>query len=215
MQNSKDTKESLTKEIENLRQRLAALEKIEAERNLAENALRESEERFRAFMDNSPAIAFIKDEEGHYVFANKFLEKSFIYLLDDWMGKTDFEIWPEEVARQFRQNDLTVMSTNRVMETIETTIDPDGKINFYIMFKFPLTDSQGGRLVGGIGVDITRLRDAEDESRRYYELLRAVAEGTTDGVWVKDRNGRYLMINSAGARSVNRPPEEVLGKDDT
>lgn len=215
MQNSKETKEDLTREIESLRKRLAALEKIEAERNLAETALKESEERFRVFMDNSPAIAFIKDEEGHYVFANKFLEKRFIYMLDDWRGKTDFEIWPEDVAKQFRQNDLTVISTNRVMETVETTVDPGGKTTFYIMFKFPLTDSQGGRLVGGIGVDITKLRDAEDESRRYYELLRAVAEGTTDGVWVKDRNGRYLMINSAGARSVNRPPEEVIGKDDT
>jgi two-component system, cell cycle sensor histidine kinase and response regulator CckA len=45
-------------------------------------------------------------------------------------------------------------------------------------------------------------------------LLQGITEGTTDAVFVKDLNGRYLMMNSAGARFVGRSVDDVLGKDD-
>jgi PAS domain S-box-containing protein len=56
-------------------------------------------------------------------------------------------------------------------------------------------------------------RDAE-EHRESLVLLRAVTEGTTDAVFVKDLNSRYLMINSAGARILNRPVQDIIGRDD-
>ncbi len=46
-------------------------------------------------------------------------------------------------------------------------------------------------------------------------LLQGITEGTTDAVFVKDLQGRYLMMNSAGARFVGRSVDDVLGKDDT
>lgn len=58
-----------------------------------------------------------------------------------------------------------------------------------------------------------RLR-AEADLRRTTELLRAVADETTDAVFVKDRQGRYLLCNPATARFFGRPAEEVIGKDD-
>ncbi|MCA9009551.1 MAG: PAS domain-containing protein [Planctomycetaceae bacterium] len=51
-------------------------------------------------------------------------------------------------------------------------------------------------------------------AQRSESLLRAVVEGTTDAVFVKDRDGRYLMVNSAAARFIGRPVAEVLGRDD-
>jgi two-component system cell cycle sensor histidine kinase/response regulator CckA len=46
-------------------------------------------------------------------------------------------------------------------------------------------------------------------------LLKGITEGTTDAVFVKDRQGRYLMINSAGAKFVGKSVAEILGKDDS
>jgi two-component system, cell cycle sensor histidine kinase and response regulator CckA len=63
--------------------------------------------------------------------------------------------------------------------------------------------------------DVTERRWAEEELRRTGDLLRAVADGTTDAVFVKDRDGRYLLFNEAAARFVGRPAPEVLGKDDS
>jgi PAS domain S-box-containing protein len=57
-------------------------------------------------------------------------------------------------------------------------------------------------------------RQAERAVRESHATLRAVVEGTTDAVFVKDLHGRYLMINAAGARLLGRSVAEVIGKDD-
>jgi PAS domain S-box-containing protein len=63
--------------------------------------------------------------------------------------------------------------------------------------------------------DITERRRVEEEMQRTAGLLRAVADGTTDAVFVKDKSGKYLLFNEAAARFVGKPVAEVLGKDDT
>ncbi len=63
--------------------------------------------------------------------------------------------------------------------------------------------------------DVTERRLAEEETRRNHALLDAVVEGTEDPVFVKDPDGRYLMVNSAAATVIGRTVEEVLGKSDT
>ena len=52
-------------------------------------------------------------------------------------------------------------------------------------------------------------------AQRSETLLRAVIEGTTDAVFVKDCDGRYVLVNEAAARLIGRPVDEVLGRDDT
>jgi PAS domain S-box-containing protein len=63
--------------------------------------------------------------------------------------------------------------------------------------------------------DVTERRQAEEELQRTANLLWAVADETTDAVFVKDRNGKYLLMNEAAARFVGRSVAEVVGKDDT
>ena len=63
-----------------------------AERRRAQEARLASEERFQAFMDNSPAIAWAKDEAGRHVYLSKTYEKRFGVRWEDWQGKTDFEL---------------------------------------------------------------------------------------------------------------------------
>src|SRR5262249_14840052 len=67
----------------------------------------------------------------------------------------------------------------------------------------------------GLISDITERKKAEEAVQNSLTLLQAVIEGTSDAVFVKDRQGPYLMINTAGARFLGRSVEEVIGKDDT
>ncbi len=60
-----------------------------------------------------------------------------------------------------------------------------------------------------------RTAGVAEEHQESLVLLRAVTEGTTDAVFVKDLSSRYLMINSAGARILGRRVQEIVGKDDT
>ncbi|HZR46652.1 MAG TPA: diguanylate cyclase, partial [Candidatus Manganitrophaceae bacterium] len=59
-----------------------------------------------------------------------------------------------------------------------------------------------------------RLRENQEALRENHHLLRAVIDGTTDSVYVKDLQGRYLMMNSAGARLFGKLPEEIVGRRD-
>jgi PAS domain S-box-containing protein len=65
-------------------------------------------------------------------------------------------------------------------------------------------------LANTLAAAIVRAR-ADDATKRSDSLLRAVVEGTTDTVFVKDIDGRYLMINAAGAKVLGRPPAEIVG----
>ncbi|HEY9861012.1 MAG TPA: PAS domain S-box protein [Candidatus Obscuribacterales bacterium] len=63
--------------------------------------------------------------------------------------------------------------------------------------------------------DITERRRSEQALQESYSLLERVIEGTADAVFVKDRQGRYKLVNSATARILGRPTAEILGKVDT
>jgi PAS domain S-box-containing protein len=156
------------------------------ERKQAEGALRDSEERTRAFLENSATIAWMKDEEGRFVYLSRNFEKRFCDRLEDWLGKADFELWPEDVARQLCENDLAVLKSGKSMEVVEEVQDQKGYRSWWLISKFPFRDSSGRIYVGGMGVDITGHRNAEKALRENEENLMRAQEIAHLGSWVWD-----------------------------
>ena len=68
------------------------------ERAAMEARIAESESRFRAFMDHSPALGYLKDEAGVYVWGNEAWAAQFGRKIEDLVGEDDFALWPEPVA---------------------------------------------------------------------------------------------------------------------
>jgi PAS domain S-box-containing protein len=95
------------------------------ERKQAEDALRQSEERFARFMQHLPGLAWIKDMNGRYMYANAAAEKAFNTPGDTLYGLTAEDIFPAEVAAQFRRNDAGTHGPGRC-EVIETLQHADG-----------------------------------------------------------------------------------------
>jgi PAS domain S-box-containing protein len=145
-----------------------------------QTALRESEELFRAFMNNSPAIAWMRDAQGRYVYLSRTYESRSGWRLEDCRGKTVFDLWPREIAEVFWKNDQEVLRTGRVLEVIEETPAPDGGRCYWWNFKFPFADASGRRFVGGIGVDITERRHLEEELRQFNERLEKQVQTRTE-----------------------------------
>ncbi|MBV8884411.1 MAG: PAS domain-containing protein [Chroococcidiopsidaceae cyanobacterium CP_BM_RX_35] len=144
-------------------------EMVLTKQKASEDALRETQALFESFMSHSPTTAFIKDHAGRYIYVNQYLERLFNRKRANWLGKTDFDLFPSQAAQQWRHNDLTVLSTGQAMQTLETVSHHDGE-HYYMSFKFPVIAISGQRLVAGICIDITEQKRLETE--RNHLLVR-------------------------------------------
>lgn len=132
------------------------------ERKHSEEALRETQAFFNSFMDNSPAVAFMKDHTGRYVYVNKPFERLFGQKLSFLKGRMSFDWLPPETAAQTHDHDLKILHSGRPEQIIETIPTEDGTPHYWLVFKFPTIDASGNKYVAGVGVDITERRRAED-----------------------------------------------------
>ena len=131
--------------------------------------LRESRALFEQFMNNSPAMIFMKDEQGNYEFINKPLENLFAVKLKDLRGKNDFFYIQPAVAEIIRENDRIVLATNKTLEAIEIVPTPDGVPHYWQSFKFPVTARDGKRFVGGVAFDVTETKKLTSELEKAYD----------------------------------------------
>jgi PAS domain S-box-containing protein len=122
-----------------------------------------AEKRFRTFMDNSPVIAFIKDPEGRYIYGNKAFQETIKLKRQDWLGRTDEELFPGNLALPFREKDGEALQEAAPLQVIETIQDPDGGIRYWALFRFPLENQNGARCLGAVGLDITERRRLQTE----------------------------------------------------
>ncbi|NJM23901.1 MAG: PAS domain-containing protein [Richelia sp. SM1_7_0] len=106
-------------------------------------------------MNNSPAVAFMKDCQGRYVYINETLERDFNVKFADLHLKTDFDWLPQDIAKQLHENDCYVLSTGKNLQVIETIPDFNGCLHYWLCSKFLFTDSREQQLVGGVAIDIT------------------------------------------------------------
>ena len=184
-----------------------------SDRRQAESALRDSEERFRAIMDNSPALIFIKDLAGRYLQANRQFEIISHLSHEDLVGKTDEEVFPPEQAAVFRGNDRKVLETGAPMRFEESALHDDG-LHTSIVVKFPLRNAQNRcYALCGIATDITDRKRAEEARQQLAKDRLLLLESTGEGIYGIDRQGRCTFINSAAARMLGSLPEALLGQD--
>ncbi|MDP1798513.1 MAG: PAS domain S-box protein, partial [Planctomycetaceae bacterium] len=181
-----------------------------------EAAIRDSEQRFRSVLDFCPAHVFLKDLTGRYLFVNRGMAESMAIPQLDWVGRRAQDIVPGALAAQFQQNDDHTITTLQPQQIEKAFVLPDGSRLEMLTVLFPLFRSDGKPYaLCGIATDITDRKRAEAELRRTADLLQAVADGTTEAVFVKDRDGKYLLFNNAASRFVGKSVAEVLGHDDT
>lgn len=137
-------------------------------RKLIMEALQESEEKLKSILDNTTVVVSVKDIPGRYTFINRQFEKLFRVSRDEVKGKTDYDLFPKEMADAFRVNDLHVLETKAPLEFDEVAPHEDG-LHTYISIKFPLCDLTGViYAVCGISTDIT-------ERKRMEEIIRQMA----------------------------------------
>jgi two-component system CheB/CheR fusion protein len=195
-----------------------AIEDI-TERKRTETKLRDSEQRFTRFMRHLPGLAWIKDADGRYVYVNDAAEKAFCTPRAELYGKSDQEVFPQETAAQFAANDRQALDNESTSQTIEALEHDDGIVHRSIVSKFAIPGSGDGDFIGGVAIDITELKEAEEALRaseeRYRTLFASIDEGfciieKVDGQAGAPVDFRYVEANPAFAAQSG--VSDVVGK---
>ena len=133
----------------------------------------DNEKLLRTLIDNLPVNVYIKDTESRKILVNK-AECEFLGVEnpEDILGKSDFELYPEESAIQSREEDLMVMKTLKPVIGKETlNIKLDGKETSFLSSKIPLLNNKGIAYgLVGISLDISKLKEKESELRNIINI---------------------------------------------
>ena len=155
-----------------MRSQSAALEDLLREKERSSANLRASEELFRAFMNASPFLSYIKDPAGRLLFYNRSFARRFGVSEYAWLGRTDDQLWSRSASAPMRVHDLEVMSGGRMVEEEEKIRGADGAVTTWKTYKFPCHDSAGNTLLAGVAVDITEEVARKAELERYQEEMQ-------------------------------------------
>jgi PAS domain S-box-containing protein len=131
------------------------------ERKEAELALRQSEERLQAILDNSPAVIYMKDTEGQFITVNRQFESMFHLSKAEILNKRNCDLFDKELSDIFDENDRQVLEARTAMQWEEVAPQDDG-LHTYLSLKFPLLTPDGSPYaICGISTDISDRKQAE------------------------------------------------------
>src|SRR6266852_990807 len=182
------------------------------ERKLAEQALRESEERYRDLVENSRDLICTHDLDGLVLSANPAAAAAVGYDLDEFVGKkTIRDLLVPEVRDQFDQYmaRLRKEGTTSGIMLVQTR---SGERRMWEYYNSLRTEGVTIPIVRGMARDITEQRRAEAALRDSEERYRELFENDKDAIYVHDLNGVYRSVNRAAERLSGYSREEILGK---
>jgi PAS domain S-box-containing protein len=150
-----------------------AINSMLASLQLSNKQRRQTEERYRAFLNNIPGIAMVKDKENRLTYVNEPFLKHYQTTLEAIIGKSFDDRFPPEIAEKIRQTELDVLKTKRCIQSEATIPGAGGTLYHWLSFKFPLEEPNGDPLVGTVAINITDRKKAEVDLREAKEMAEA------------------------------------------
>jgi PAS domain S-box-containing protein len=161
----------------------ASMDGGERSREQTAAALRDSEERLRAILDNANALIYLKDLDGRLLFLNRRCEQVFHVSRQQALGRKYDDFFPGEVADALRAHDLQILASGQPLEFEEVAADDDG-LHTYVSLKFPLVDSRGVTYgICGMSTDITARKQIETALQESEARLTLALDAARMGLW--------------------------------
>jgi len=141
--------EAAAKITEAVRMTAEKYKKMIDELKQAQEELTEESNLFQNFLDNIPAFIHLKDRDGRYLRVSKFYH---VLSPESMIGKTAFDLYPEDEARTITEDDKRVMETGKpIIDEERRYTAPDGSKHNVLITKAPLFDRKGN-IVGIVGI---------------------------------------------------------------
>ena len=147
----------------------------------AEKELSESKAIYDSLVDNLPIKVFRKNRDGQIVFGNQKYCKELGFSIDELLGKTDFDLFGEELAEKYTKDDRWVLQTGLPFHSVEEHPGRDGKTAYVEVLKAPVTDAKGRRIgIQGMFWDVSDKKASEDALRKAKEMAEAASKAKSD-----------------------------------
>ncbi|WP_397570134.1 SpoIIE family protein phosphatase [Schlesneria sp. T3-172] len=163
-------------------------------------------------LDNTSTVVYAKDLNYRYLLVNRKFEELFHIDRASILGKTDFDVFPLEMAEAFQENDRIVKESGMTLRCEEVAPHDDGP-HRYVSVKFPLRHRDGALYaVGGISTDITEKVRAEHEIASLEYQQNLILDSVADGICGLDSAGRIAFLNHAAERMLEVSSAELEGR---
>jgi len=186
------------------------------ERKEVEMAIIYEQSLLHALMDNISDTVYFKDKEKRFIRVNKVKAEHSEVTPEEMIGKTDFDFFPPEIAKQSSaDDDLVIKSAEPIIDKVEKIIYSDKTEHWVSTTKVPWYNNEG-KIMGTIGItrDITKRKEAEEMIAYEQSLLHALMDNIPDFINFKDEKNRFVRVNKASGEDRGIKPEDFIGETD-
>ncbi len=182
------------------------------ERNRAMEALRESEQRYRILAEAAEDYITIADRDGVFHYVNEVTARGFGMPRDEVIGRSIYELFSEDKAREVHQRIQQVFESGNSISTEEFSGIP-GSMRWVDTKGIPLKDKWGNvDAVMSVSRDITAYKRTAQALQASEAKYRHIIEENADGMIVLDREGDVLFVNAAAEKFFGRAADELVGE---
>ena len=137
---------------------------------------------FASFMENTPLLAWIMDENGvlHYMNSKYKVSSNFT---GNEIGKDIHHLYPEAIQEKAKQSIAEVLSENTNIEYQYSYIDDAGNPRYFNACKFPILSLDGKKFIGGQSIEVTQELLTQKELQKTNERFEYATQATRDVIW--------------------------------
>ena len=160
---------------------------------------------FTTFMDNLPALAFIKSKEGRYIYINNYYQK--LLGFKTWKNKTVEEIFEKQISDPIIESDRESFYEGKHKHE-EYVINEEGIKKLFETYKFPV-DNNTEKVLCGFGLDITKEKQYQEKIKLYAKVFNTANEG----IIITNHKNEIISVNDSFRTITGYSEKEVLGKN--
>lgn len=208
MKDKDKTKDQLINELAKLRRRISELEKSETKHQKAEEALRESEEKFKNLFDGSSEAMFVADSKSRrFVDCNKKAEELTGYSRNEILSMKVGQFNPKDFQKKFSKKFKELIAGNEIYDEWELLTKDGMKVP--VEFGAKLTKAGKRTYIQGILHDITERKQAEEALKESEKKYRDLVEKAGIAIVINDKEGNFKYLNKKFADLFGYSVEEM------